>query len=705
MPWIRLWRIVPKADPPRRESHRRRNYGGKKVNRKIVLSVVALAGFCVAAGVVPASSEQIAAVVEVESISRLIADIDSVAGTLYLSSQGDKIMGNLERMFGSPGLAGIDTNKTFHAYVLLPKSESVPPPPGLPSEVSTKKESSADREPAVVFVLPLKDKGKLYLQSVSKSFERSEKIKTAYHFSVPRLQRPEASPDLYVMIAEGNAIVGPDLDNIEAIEIEVVKKGTEVTPLQSLPGAIRLGIDVQACLPLIKRSICRCADAISQSPLSATPGTKVDPAKMLEAESEALLAVLRQIKSFSIGIGVRSKAVEIYNRIAPVPETILAGILKNLTPPSDKYLSALPADAYLAVAGSGMNAIDEIIEPYCDMLGKMYAAMGPETSETGAQIQNSMRSMKGMYSGEYAIGVIPGADGKGISLVEIFAVNDSVKMQKLMEETFSTYNEKYGKLMRGMTITTNEPRTYKDVKISSYSYSVDPSAQEPVPLPDWLKNLKLEMAFVGNDMIFTMHPPAVMNAAIDRLKNGGARLDRSSLFTGLFPQMSAKPVKVYGLSLVSLIKAALGAIPNANVQMLAMIPDSAGGLGGYSIKKDDNLLGVMRISMSEMTALKNSLPLIGVIFTQTMLKGTIKSDTGHPDQMRARCVNNLRVIDAAKEQCAMEMNLKDGDEVNQLRLKKYLSGGKMPICPAGGKYTINPVEKNPECSIPGHSLE
>jgi hypothetical protein len=66
------------------------------------------------------------------------------------------------------------------------------------------------------------------------------------------------------------------------------------------------------------------------------------------------------------------------------------------------------------------------------------------------------------------------------------------------------------------------------------------------------------------------------------------------------------------------------------------------------------------------------------------------------------CINNLRIIDAAKEQWAMVKRKQDGDEVDPAGIMEYMKGGKMPICPGGGTYTINAIGAMPECSIPGH---
>lgn len=68
------------------------------------------------------------------------------------------------------------------------------------------------------------------------------------------------------------------------------------------------------------------------------------------------------------------------------------------------------------------------------------------------------------------------------------------------------------------------------------------------------------------------------------------------------------------------------------------------------------------------------------------------------------CINNLRMIDAAKEQRAMESAMDYGTEVAPEQLTDYLRGGAMPACPKGGTYTINPIGTDPECSEPGHAL-
>jgi Skp family chaperone for outer membrane proteins len=68
------------------------------------------------------------------------------------------------------------------------------------------------------------------------------------------------------------------------------------------------------------------------------------------------------------------------------------------------------------------------------------------------------------------------------------------------------------------------------------------------------------------------------------------------------------------------------------------------------------------------------------------------------------CINNLRQIDAAKQQWALE-NDKTADAIPPAQdLLPYFRGGIIPVCPSGGTYTINTVGVPPTCSVSGHVL-
>jgi len=71
------------------------------------------------------------------------------------------------------------------------------------------------------------------------------------------------------------------------------------------------------------------------------------------------------------------------------------------------------------------------------------------------------------------------------------------------------------------------------------------------------------------------------------------------------------------------------------------------------------------------------------------------------------CINNLRLIDAAKQQWALEKGKQSTDTPETRDIQPFLGRGvkgEMPTCPAGGVYTIGTVGEKPTCSIPGHVL-
>lgn len=85
---------------------------------------------------------------------------------------------------------------------------------------------------------------------------------------------------------------------------------------------------------------------------------------------------------------------------------------------------------------------------------------------------------------------------------------------------------------------------------------------------------------------------------------------------------------------------------------------------------------------------------------------------GIPVYMNARaqsakeyCLFNLKLIASATEAWALANNKRQGDTVEVPVICLYIKtseNGKLPDCPAGGKYTVPPLGKAPSCSIHGH---
>jgi hypothetical protein len=76
-----------------------------------------------------------------------------------------------------------------------------------------------------------------------------------------------------------------------------------------------------------------------------------------------------------------------------------------------------------------------------------------------------------------------------------------------------------------------------------------------------------------------------------------------------------------------------------------------------------------------------------------------------PTPAKNRCSANLKQIDGATQQWALENRKKATDKPNRTAILKYLRGGAMPVCPEAGTYRFgSQVSQMPTCSHPGHKL-
>jgi len=79
-----------------------------------------------------------------------------------------------------------------------------------------------------------------------------------------------------------------------------------------------------------------------------------------------------------------------------------------------------------------------------------------------------------------------------------------------------------------------------------------------------------------------------------------------------------------------------------------------------------------------------------------------------PNFVRARnsarsnvCINNLRLIDSAKEQSSIENNTATGTATTSATCTPYLKNNVFTTCPGAGTYTTNAIGTLPVCSLSG----
>jgi len=92
-----------------------------------------------------------------------------------------------------------------------------------------------------------------------------------------------------------------------------------------------------------------------------------------------------------------------------------------------------------------------------------------------------------------------------------------------------------------------------------------------------------------------------------------------------------------------------------------------------------------------------TVPLLAAIAVPNFVKAR---ETAQKNQ----CIANLRQIEGATEQWALENKKRPFDKVKPEAISEFLKGGAMPICPKGGEYILGTVRDKPKCTIPGHEL-
>lgn len=69
------------------------------------------------------------------------------------------------------------------------------------------------------------------------------------------------------------------------------------------------------------------------------------------------------------------------------------------------------------------------------------------------------------------------------------------------------------------------------------------------------------------------------------------------------------------------------------------------------------------------------------------------------------CIANLKQLDGAIQQWALENKKMASDTVTINDIRGYLNRSLLPVCPMDGHYEVTTAGESPTCSIPGHYLE
>jgi len=150
---------------------------------------------------------------------------------------------------------------------------------------------------------------------------------------------------------------------------------------------------------------------------------------------------------------------------------------------------------------------------------------------------------------------------------------------------------------------------------------------------------------------------------------------------------------ILGILLSPILIGLLLAVPAVVCGHLAYgrVSRSGGALTGHGLALGGLITGYLSIAIIPILAMLAAIAIPNFVKARQMA------------QMNA-CINNLRIIDGAKQQWALEKSKELDDVVRPDDIVTYMARGQMPTCPAGGVYTIGTVGQRPTCPIRGHEL-
>jgi hypothetical protein len=91
-----------------------------------------------------------------------------------------------------------------------------------------------------------------------------------------------------------------------------------------------------------------------------------------------------------------------------------------------------------------------------------------------------------------------------------------------------------------------------------------------------------------------------------------------------------------------------------------------------------------------------------IVLILTMVVTLAAGCATFPSARTNTCINNMRILDSATRQTAMERNLKNGDQAPRDEVSAYIKNGiGSRQCPEGGVYESGVVGTDPQCSIHG----
>lgn len=161
--------------------------------------------------------------------------------------------------------------------------------------------------------------------------------------------------------------------------------------------------------------------------------------------------------------------------------------------------------------------------------------------------------------------------------------------------------------------------------------------------------------------------------------------------------------RTVGVAIVSLVFAIIGMILIGPCGSIFAIPAIiCGHVAMSKVKKNPDALTGDGIALAGLIMGYVQIGLMLVITPMLVAIAIPNFIKARDTSQRRVCINNMKMIDSAKTQAALDNNYNVGDSVPENQVSNNLGNGFSKIvCPKDGRYTINPVGQDPACSEHG----
>jgi hypothetical protein len=171
---------------------------------------------------------------------------------------------------------------------------------------------------------------------------------------------------------------------------------------------------------------------------------------------------------------------------------------------------------------------------------------------------------------------------------------------------------------------------------------------------------------------------------------------------------SNRPPESSGLAIASLV---LGILSLVCFGLLSGIPAIiCGKIGRTKIRNSAGTLTGSGLATAGIItgAIGTALSIIGIALFFALPAVTASMAFQRMEKQKITCIQNLKAIDGAKQQWALETKASTDATPTWENLTPYLGRGtvaSLPVCPSGGTYTLGSVNTAPRCDVRGHTIE